>query len=65
MDKLHPTMLEANLDKKWWRKILRTINYLCNLSPSLLTGKTAIKDCIEINPTCLTFILLNALHYPK
>lgn len=43
MDKLHPTMLAANLDKKWWPEILKTVNYLCNLSPSLVTGKTLYK----------------------
>ncbi len=33
-------MLAANLDKKWWPEILKTVNYLCNLSPSSATEKT-------------------------
>lgn len=40
MDKLHPTLLSANLDKKWWPEILLTVNYLRNLSPSSVIGKT-------------------------
>ena len=41
IDKLHLTMLAANLNKKWWPEILKTVNYLCNLSPSSVTGKTS------------------------
>lgn len=40
MDKLHPTMFAANLDKKWWPEIVKTVNYLRNLSPSSVTEKT-------------------------
>lgn len=40
MDKLHHTLLSAHLDKKWWPEILLTVNYLRNLSPSSVIGKT-------------------------
>lgn len=40
MDKLHPTLLSAHLDKKWWPEILLAVNYLRNLSPSTVIGKT-------------------------
>ena len=40
MDKLHLTLLSVYLDKKWWPEILLTVNYLRNLSPSSVIGKT-------------------------
>lgn len=33
-------MLAANFDMKWWPEILKTVNYLRNLSPSSVTKKT-------------------------
>ncbi len=44
MDKLHPAMLAANHDKKWWPEILKTVNYLCNLSPCSVTCKTPYEE---------------------
>ena len=40
MDKLHPTLLNANLHKKWWPEILISIVKIRNRSPSARIGKT-------------------------
>jgi hypothetical protein len=40
MDKLHPTLLNANLHKKWWPEILISIVKIRNRSPSACIGKT-------------------------
>lgn len=50
MDKLHPTILAADFDKKWWLKILKIVNYLCNLSLSLVTEKTPYEGWYSIKP---------------
>lgn len=34
MDKLHPMLLGADIDKIWWPEALRTANYLRNRSPT-------------------------------
>lgn len=64
MDKLHPTMLAANLDKKWWPEILKTVNYLRDLSPSSVTGKTPYEGWYGDKPS-LTFALSDAPVSPR
>jgi hypothetical protein len=40
MDKLHTTLLSAQIEKKWWPEVLRAANYLRNRSPSVVINKT-------------------------
>lgn len=51
IDKLYPTLLSAQLDKKWWPEILLTVNYLRNLSPT----KHPTKPGTMRSPTYPTF----------
>lgn len=43
IDKLHPNLLSAHLDNKWWPEILLMVNYFRNLSSSSVIKKTPCK----------------------
>lgn len=57
----------ANFDKKWWPEILNTVNYLCNLSPSLVIGKPPYKKWYSDKPNLsqLCIIGCNAMAKKK
>lgn len=65
MDKLHPTLLSAHLDKKWWPEILLTVNYLCNLSSSLLIKKTLFKAWYNEKPDLSHICIISSTAYTK
>lgn len=65
MDKLHPTLLGAHLDKKWWPEILLTVNYLRNLSPSSVIGKTSYEAWYGEKPDLSHIRTIGCTEYTK
>ncbi len=65
MDKLHPTVLSAHLDKKWWPEILLTVNYLRNLSPSSVIRKTPYKGWYGKKPDLSHLRIIGCTAYTK
>ncbi len=65
MDKLHPTLLSANLDKKWWPEILLTVNYLRNLSSSSVIRKTPYEAWYGEKPDLSHLRIIGCTAYTK
>ena len=64
-DKLHPTLVHAQLDKKWWPEIFVVVNYLCNLSPSSVIGKTPYEPRYGTPPDLSHLRILGCKAYYK
>ena len=62
MDKLYPTLLNANLYKKWWPEILISIIKIHNRSPSAYIGKIPYKAQYGKKPD-LSFIRVLGYNY--
>lgn len=65
MDKLHPTLLSAKLDPKWWPEILTTVNYLRNLSPSSVINKTPNEAWYSEKPDLAHLRAIGSIAYAK
>ncbi len=65
MDKLHPTLLSAHLDKKWRPEILPTINYLCNFSLSSVIEKTPYEARYGEKPDLSHLHIIGCTAYTK
>ena len=65
MDKLHPTLLNAYLEKKWWPEILLTVNYFRNLSPSSVIGKTLYEAWYGEKPDLSHICIIGCTAYAK
>ncbi len=65
MDKFHSILLSARLDKKWWPEILLTVNYLRNLSPSSVIGKTPYEAWYGEKPDLFHLRIIGCTAYTK
>ena len=65
IDKLHPTLLSAHLDKKWWPEILLMVNYFYNLNPSSIIRKTLYKAWYSKKPNLSHICIIGCTAYTK
>lgn len=65
MDKLHPILLSAYFNKKWWPEILLTVNYLRNLSSSSVIKKTPYEVWYNEKPNLSHICIIGYISYAK
>lgn len=65
IDKLHLILLNAHLDKKWWPKILLTVNYLHNLNSSSVIGKIPYEAWYSKKPNLSYICIIGCTAYAK
>jgi hypothetical protein len=63
MDRLHPTLVQTNINKKWWPEVLRTISYLRNRTPSTVTDITPYEAWYGDKPDIAHIRVLGSTSY--
>lgn len=57
--------MSAYLNKKWWPEIVFTVNYLPNLSPSSVIGKTPYEAWYNEKPDLSHICIIDCTAYAK
>ena len=63
MEKLHPTLLNAKLPKKYWPEVLKAIVYICRRCPSAMLGMTPYEKRYGIKPDLAHLQIIGACGY--
>ena len=63
MKKLHPTLLNAKLPKKYWPEVLKAIVYICCRCPSTMLGMTPYEKCYGTKPDLAYLQIISARGY--
>ncbi|SLM34685.1 Ribonuclease H-like domain [Lasallia pustulata] len=63
MEKLHPTLLNAKLPKKYWPEVLKAIVYICHRCPSAMLGMTPYEKRYSTKPDLAHLWIIGARGY--